>query len=127
MKLTWTISHDEKLVVVHIRGQLEPEELRSLFEAMTAEGALPYRKLVDVSFAPLTIGIAGLKRMSELAAVAMHDVQRGPVAFVASSEVAHEMIRIFDYKLSIDRPLRIFNDTRSAMQWLDEIAPPGSL
>ena len=31
MKLRWTIAHDKKLVVVHIRSQLDPEEVRRLY------------------------------------------------------------------------------------------------
>jgi len=126
MKLTWSIAHDKKLVVVHIRSQLDPEEVRSLYAVLAAEGALPYRKLVDASFAPLTINVAAIGTISQLARAVAPDVPRGPVAFVANSEVAHEMIQIFDHKMSIDRPLRIFRDTTSAMRWLDEIAPPGS-
>jgi hypothetical protein len=126
MKLTWTIAHDKKLVVVHIKSQLDPEEVRSLYAAIAAEGALPYRKLVDASFAPLTINVAAIGTISQLARAVEPDVRRGPVAFVANSEIAQEMIQIFDHKMSIDRPLRIFRDTKSAMRWLDEIAPLGS-
>jgi hypothetical protein len=126
MKLTWTIAHDKKLVVLHIRSQLDPEEVRSLYAVLAAEGALPYRKLVDASFAPLTINVAGIGTISQLARAVAPDVPRGPVAFVANSEIAQEMIQIFDHKMSIDRALRIFRDTESAMRWLDEIAPPDS-
>ena len=62
---------------------------------------------------------------SRPAGAAAGDAPRGPVACVVSSEIAHEMIAIFDRKMSLDRPLRIFRDTAAAMRWLDEIAPAG--
>lgn len=125
MQLTWTISHDEKLVVVHIRSQLDPEEVRALYAAIAAEGALPYRTLVDLSFAPLTSSVADIGTISQIASAATQGMRWGPVAFVASSDLAHEIVGIFDRKLNIDRPLRIFRDNPAAMRWLDEVLPPG--
>jgi hypothetical protein len=125
MNLKWTISHDKKLVVVVVRGEVRPEDLRAMFTTLAAEGALPYRKLLDATFAPLTLSVAVIRTLSQVAGAIAPGVRRGPVAFVASSDVADEMIQIFDRKLSIDRPLRIFRDTRAARRWLDEIAPIG--
>jgi hypothetical protein len=125
MTPAWSISHEEKLVVVHIASTIELEDVRSIYTAMATEGAFSYRKLVDLSFAPLTLDVAGIAKISQLAGAAAGDVRRGPVAFVINSEIAREMIEIFDRKISLDRPLRIFRDTAAAMRWLDEIAPPG--
>jgi hypothetical protein len=124
MGLEWAIFHERKLVVILIRSEVTPQDLLAMSTAFIAEGAVPYRKLVDARFAPLTINITVIGRLSQLAAVTP-EVRRGPVAFVANSDVADEMIRIFDHKLSIDRPLHLFRDIDSAMGWLDEIAPPG--
>jgi hypothetical protein len=123
MGLTWTISHDEKLVVIRVRGEITPDALRNMFMAFAAEGLLPYRKLLDATFAPLSLNVAVIGTLSRIAGIVAPEVRRGPVAFVASSDVADEMIQIFDHKLSIDRPLRLFRNIKAAMQWLDEIAP----
>ena len=125
MTLAWSISHEEKLVVVHIRSTLELEDVGGIYAVMAAEGAFSYRKLVDLSFAPLTMNVAGITKLSQLVGTAAGDAPRGPVACVVNSEIAHEMIEIFDRKMSLDRPLRIFRDTAAAMRWLDEIAPAG--
>ena len=126
MSLEWTIFHDKKLVVVLVRSEITPADLMAMVTAFIGEGAMPYRKLLDATFAPLTLNVAVIGRLSQMAAVTP-EVRRGPVAFVANSDVADEMIQIFDHKLAIERPLRLFRDTKSAMQWLDEIAPPGGL
>jgi hypothetical protein len=124
MAFTWSISDDDKLVVIRVESEIQTRDVEDIFSAMAEAGALPYRKLVDLTAAPHTLGFANIKIISQIASgAAAKDMPRGPVAFVVDSGLAQDMVEVFDHKMSIDRPLRIFRDARSARQWLDEIAP----
>jgi len=98
--------------------------------AIRAAGALPYRKLIDLSFAPLSLGLAGvraIKALNQEAGGAGKNAPRGPVAFVVGSEPAEEMVEMFHENVHVDRPLRVFRDVDTARQWLDEIAAPETI
>lgn len=128
--LTYSISHGEKLVLIQVHSEALPDEVQSMFFAIRAAGALPYRKIVDLSFAPLTLGLAGLraiKTLSQDAGGAGKSALRGPLAVVVGSEMAAEMVEMFDETARIDRPLRIFREPVVARRWLDEIAPPETI
>ena len=91
--------------------------------ALVAESALPYRKLVDARFAPHTLGGTDIRWMSSITDSAAKNITLGPVAFVSGLDFAADIVEHFNRKMGTDRPLRIFRDIASAMQWLDEIAP----
>ena len=90
---------------------------------MVAQSALPYRKLVDLRFAPLELGGPAISRLGSTVMSATENVRLGPVAVVINGDVAAGMIELFDRRTRSDRPLRVFRDQASAMQWLDEISP----
>jgi hypothetical protein len=121
--LKWSISHDDRLVVFEVTEELRAEEIQSALTAIVAEGALPYRKLVDARFAPLTLGGTDIRWMSSITDSAAKNITLGPAAFVSGLDFAADIIEHFNRRMGTDRPLRIFRDIASAMQWLDEIAP----
>jgi hypothetical protein len=128
--LTYSISHEEKLVFIQVQSEVVPAEVQSALFAIRAAGALPYRKLIDLSFAPLTQRIAGIRAiraLSQNAGGAGKDAARGPVAILVGSEPAAEMVEMFDETMHVDRPLRIFRDLDEARRWLDEIAAPETI
>lgn len=92
--------------------------LASLF----AQGGFSYSKIVDLSFAPLTQGGQALRQISQRVRQFARGRNPGPLAFVVRSELAREMIRIFDDQVGMKRPLRVFTDRPSAEAWLDELA-----
>lgn len=47
MPLDWTISHDERLVTLKSEGALRYDEIERYLACVSAEGAMPYRKLFD--------------------------------------------------------------------------------
>lgn len=47
MPLDWTISHDESLVTLRSEGALRYDEMERYLACVSAEGAMPYRKLFD--------------------------------------------------------------------------------
>lgn len=128
--LTYSISHEEKLVFIQVQSEVVPAEIQSALFAIRAAGALPFRKLIDLSFAPLTQGIAGIRAIRALnqdAGGAGKSAARGPVAIVVGSELAAEMVEMFDETMRVDRPLHIFRDLDEARRWLDEIAAPETI
>jgi hypothetical protein len=128
--LTYSISHEEKFVFLQVQSEVVLAEVQSALFAIRAAGALPYRKLIDLSFAPLTQkipGIRAIRALSQNAGGAGKDAARGPVAIVVGSELAAEMVEMFNETMHVDRPLCIFRDLDEARRWLDEIAAPETI
>lgn len=119
MPINWTISHADKLVVAVADGETERSDIDKYLSALVSEGAMPYRKLFDLSFAPLSIGVAELRALGQRVAEVAKDGPVGPVAIVVGSELAQEMAEIFGSRALADRPLRIFDDVPKAREWLD--------
>jgi len=117
--INFTISHTDKLVIAAADGEIERADIDKYLSALIAEGAMPYRKLFDISFAPLSIGVAELRALGQRVAEAGKSGPVGPVAIVVGSELAHEMAEIFGSRAQADRPLRIFDDIPKARAWLD--------
>lgn len=124
MGVTWSISHDDKLVVVQVEGEVKLEEAATCFQALIAGNAIPYRKLLDLSFAPLSQGRAGINAVGERARAVAATMAMGPVAVLVASELGEEMVQTFEQRVQLKRPLRIFRDIKAARAWLDEIAAP---
>ena len=55
MPVTWSISHGEQLVVAIAEGEVVRGDIDGYLSAMIAEGAMPYRKLFDLTFAPMAL------------------------------------------------------------------------
>ena len=126
MPLNWTISHAEKLVVAIADGEVEHADIDRYLEALIAGGAMPYRKLFDITFAPISMGAAQLRALgTRVAQHAREGGAIGPLAIVVGSERAREMAGIFGAAARADRPLRIFDDVVRARAWLDSLAPSG--
>lgn len=123
MAVSWLISHDEKLVVVQITDAFVLEDIPDAYAAVIAEGGLSYRKLIDLSLAPLDVCVLDISGISSAIRAVAGDARRGPVACVVPNDAVHDMVEIFDRKTDLDRPLGIFRDKASATRWLDEIAP----
>ena len=122
MALTWSISHAEKLVAVRVESLLRPDEVQACFAAIIAQGAVPYRKLVDLTHAPLTLGAAGIRAIAQRMAQVPDGVRRGPLAFVVNNELAKEMVVTFDHQMGVERPLAMFPTVEEARGWLDSLA-----
>lgn len=124
MALDWSISHADRLVVVHLTVDFHLEDIPVAYAAVIAEGGLPYRKLVDLTLVRLDVGLFDVSRISAGIRAATGTLPRGPVAFVVDCDATNELVEAFDRRTVLDRPLGIFRDRESAMRWLDEIAPP---
>jgi hypothetical protein len=128
--ITYSISHEEKLVFIQVQREAVPGDVQNALLAIRAAGALPYRKLIDLTFAPLTLGLPGIRAvraLNEDAGGAGRKAPRGPLAIVVASELAGEMVELFHEPVRLDRPFRVFRDLDEARRWLDEIAAPETI
>ena len=126
MPVTWSISHEEQLVVAIAEGEVVRGDIDGYLSAMIAEGAMPYRKLFDLTFAPMALAAAALRALGKRVTDYAKGGPVGPVAIVVGSELALDMARIFEAQAQANRDLRIFRDLAQARAWLDEAAPPTS-
>lgn len=124
MALKWSISHDNRLVVFELTQQrVVAEEIQGAMVAMMAEGALPYRKLIDARFSLHDPTAALIGWLSNVTTAAARTVTLGPVAFVSSLDSAVDIVEHFNRKMDIEISISIFPDIEPAMRWLDDIAP----
>jgi hypothetical protein len=119
MPLRWDIRHDQQLVVLRTEGALCFGDVAAYLEAVSAAGAIGYRKLCDArdGYSDLT----ERELTSYLGAVAGYSTVTplGPQALVLTeaSARAHEpMLRMLF--LNRDRELRMFTDLDTAREWL---------
>lgn len=87
--------------------------------AIVASGAVSYGKMIDLTFAPLDKGAKGIRQVSSRVASLVRGRKPGPLAYVVRSELAKEMIGMFEEQARVDRPMKIFTDRPSAEAWLD--------
>lgn len=119
MPMRWSINHEERLVLASAEGEVSMADLAQYVSGMVAAGGLPYRKLVDVTYA-----VPGALRLAELKALSRQvlDLSKagpiGPIAVVVGSDLDREMVEAFG-KVDAGRPLAIFGDAAKARQWLD--------
>ena len=124
MALKWSISHDDRLVVFELTQQrVTAEEIQGAMVAMMAEGALPYRKLIDARFSLHDPAAALIGWLGNVTTAAGRTVTLGPVAFVSSLDSAVDIVEHFNRKMDIEIAISIFPDIEPAMRWLDDIAP----
>jgi hypothetical protein len=124
MPISYSISHAARMVVASGDGDISAGDLQEALMAVMRENAIAYAKLIDLTFAPLTLRHAGIRA----AALRMKEFNKGrevgPLAVVLSSELAREMIEQFVSLVEADRPMRIFEDVASARAWLRELGYP---
>jgi hypothetical protein len=121
MPLRWTISHDERLVMVTAEGPLTLLEIEAYFDALVLANAQPYAKLLDATKMEARLSDADVMaigaRMS--AYVKEQKWEGGPAAFVATSRVNREFIKRFINLTASPRQAKIFQTVDEARRWLD--------
>jgi hypothetical protein len=115
------ISHHDRLVVAVAHGTITAEEFQNAVREFLEQGALHYRKLIDVAAANSDADMARLKALL----IGMRNVpqatQRGPLAFVVDGkrgDVVRELVSVTEES---ERPIRVFTSLHEARRWLDEI------
>lgn len=119
MPLHWDIRHSEQMVTLRTEGVLTFADVTRYLEAISAAGAIGYRKLTDAR--------DGCSEMTEseltsyLGAVAGYSGVEppGPQAVIVTpdSARAHEpMLKMLF--VNKDRDLQMFTDPEEALEWL---------
>ena len=119
MPVQWTVSHPNRLVVAVAEGRVAPADIERYFAGITANGAMAYRKIFEITGAPAALDEANLKALGERVIYYAQHGQMGPVAIVAASDESFAQAQIFAAAAKVRRPLQIFREQHAARQWLD--------
>jgi len=120
--VTWSISHDDRLVLAAADGDCSLEDLERYVSALAAAGAMPYRKLFDATYVtPGTLRLTELKALAGMIVAVAKGRPVGPGAIVVGSELEQEMAEVFA-RTDVGRAMAIFKDRSKARDWLDGLA-----
>jgi hypothetical protein len=121
MPIRWTISHDERLVMVTADGLVTLLEIEAYFDAVVVAGAQPYAKLLDASTMEVRLSDADVMAVGARMSAYVKDQkwEGGPAAFVATSRVNREFIKRFINLTASPRQAKIFQTVNEARRWLD--------
>jgi hypothetical protein len=124
MPVHWTVSHPQRLVVAVTKDQVTVADIEQYFAGVTADGAMAYRKIFEITHAPMAISEENLKALGQRVVFYAEHGQIGPVAIVAASDESFAQAQIFAAASPTRRPLAIFRELHAARQWLDSQASP---
>jgi hypothetical protein len=115
------ISHHDRLVVAVCHGTITGEEFLSAVRESVEQGALHYRKIIDVAAANTDADMERLKQLLTLVRASPQAAQRGPLAFVADGKRGDIVRELAALTEEGERPVRVFTSLHEARKWLDEI------
>ena len=84
------------------------------------QGALHYRKIIDVAAANSDADMERLKQLLTLARNSPQAAQRGPLAFVVDGKRGGTVRELAALTEEGERPMRVFTSLHEARKWLDE-------
>jgi hypothetical protein len=122
MPIRWTISHDERLVMVTAEGPVTLPEIEAYFDALIVADAQPYAKLLDASSMEARLSDADVMAIGARMSAYVNDQKwlGGPAAFVATNRTNREFIKRFINLTASPRSAKIFPTVDEARLWLDE-------
>jgi hypothetical protein len=120
MPVHWTISHPSRLVVAVAKDEVKVEDIEQYFAAVTAEGAMAYRKIFEIAATPLALSDQHLQMLGQRIMLYAQHGQVGPLALVVGSEESYAQAQVFAVAAKARRPLQIFRELHTARRWLDE-------
>jgi len=115
------ISHHDRLVVAVAHGTLTAEELMNAVRESVEQGALHYRKIIDVAAANSDADMERLKQLLVLARNSPQAAQRGPVAFVVDERRGETVRELAALNEEGERPVGVFTSLHEARKWLDKM------
>ena len=124
MPVHWTISHPSRLVVAVAKDEVKVTDIEQYFAGITAQGAMAYRKIFEISPERMAISDEQLKTLGQRIMLYAQHGQVGPVALVATSDASFNQAKVFAEAATAGRPLQIFRDMHAARRWLDEQPVP---
>ncbi len=127
MPVHWTVSHSARLVVAVAKDDVTPADIEKYFAGVTADGAMGYAKIFEITHTPKALNDENLKALGERVVYYAQHGQIGPVAIVAASDESFAQAKIFAAAAQVKRPLAIFRELHAAREWLDaQPVPPGT-
>jgi hypothetical protein len=119
MPVHWTISHSSRLVVAVAKDDVKIEDIEQYFAGVTAEGAMAYRKIFEITANPMALSDQQLQALGQRIMLYAQHGQVGPLALVAGSDASYVQAQAFAEAAKARRPLRIFRELHTARRWLD--------
>ena len=121
MPMRWTISHDERLVMVTADGPITLLEIEAYFDALILAGAQPSGKLLDATTMEARLTDADVMAIGARMSAYVKDQkwEGGPAAFVATTRLNREFIKRFINLAATPRSAKIFQTVAEARRWLD--------
>lgn len=126
MPVHWTVSHPNRLVVAVAKDDVTPADIERYFAGITADGAMAYAKIFEITHTPTALNDENLKALGERVIYYAQHGQIGPVAIVAASDESFSQAKIFAAAAQVRRPLAIFRELHAARAWLDAQPLPPS-
>jgi hypothetical protein len=120
LPVEYQIDHDVRFVTITGRGDVVLKDILDCMDAVVAQDAMGYPKLIDTREAGACFSDDDIMTMGASAqAYAVYD-PRGPVAIVAASlEMIGYMSRFANLAAG-DRPIKLFVAVEQARAWLHE-------
>ena len=115
------ISHHDRLVVAVAHGTISAEEFLNAVRESVEQGALHYRKIIDVAAANTAADMALLKQLMVMARNSPQAAQRGPLAFVGDGKRGDTVRELATFTEEGERPIGVFTSLHEARKWLDEV------
>lgn len=115
------ISHHDRLVVAVAHGTISAEEFLNAVRESVEQGALHYRKIIDVAAANTAADMALLKQLMVMARNSPQAAQRGPLAFVVDGKRGDTVRELATFTEEGERPIGVFTSLHEARKWLDEV------
>lgn len=119
MPVHWTISHPARLVVAVTKGDVSASDIEKYFAGVTADGAMAYAKIFEITHTPRALGAQSLQSLGQRVVFYAQHGQVGPLAIVAASDESHAQASIFAAAAKVDRPLMIFRELHDARRWIE--------
>ena len=119
MPVHWTISHPSRLVMAVTKGCVSVSDIEQYFAGVTAEGAMAYAKIFEITHTPEALSDENLNALGQRVAFYAQHGQVGPVAIVAASDASYDKASVFAAAARISRPLMIFRELHDARRWID--------
>jgi hypothetical protein len=126
MPVHWTISHPSRLVVAVTKGQVSVADIEKYFAGVTADGAMAYAKIFEITHTPEALSDENLSALGQRVVFYAQHGQVGPVAIVAASEESYQQASIFAAAAKVSRPLMIFRELHAARRWIDTRTDPAA-
>lgn len=120
MPVTWTISHEDRLVTVTAEGPVTLKEAEEYLDAIVVNDAMPYRKLVDCTAMQTDATDEEMMQLGGRMRAYVATLEGGPLAFVVTRpDVLDYVRRYINLVMGATRPVKIFDSVGEARRWLD--------